>query len=203
MTRQLKKIPLRWVVASILGLISIAGLTAGVWALSLQLTGNVHVVETGVLYRSAQLNGGELADVLSKYRIRSVVNLRGENRGETWYENELKVTAAHKAVHFDVGMGATSEPEPKVIAKLVKILRTAPRPILIHCYSGADRSGLAAAIYERIVAGKSAQGAARQLSFRYGHFPWLGSGTIAMDEAYWRLSAKLVRSEQGTAFKLR
>ncbi len=171
--------------------------------MSLQVTGNIHVVEPGALYRSAQLKGEQLAEVFSKYDIRSVINLRGENRGELWYENELAVTVAHKVAHFDLGMGATSEPEPKVIAKLLKILRTAPRPILIHCYSGADRSGLAAALYERVVMGKSAQNAASQLSFRYGHFPWLGSGTVAMDKAYWHLSENLVHAGKGNANNLR
>lgn len=184
---------LRWIVTPIICAIALVGLSAGAWALHRHLSGNIHAVEPGVLYRSAQLNGDDLASVLAKYKIRSVVNLRGKNEGETWYENDLKISAAHEVAHFDVGMWASSEPEPKVVAKLLQILKTAPQPILIHCYSGADRSGLAAALYERLIKGESAQNAARQLSFWYGHFPWLGSGTVAMDRAYWRLSANTLQ----------
>lgn len=169
---------------------------AGGWALGLQLTGNVHVVDPGRLYRSAQLNGDDLSAVLTRYGIRSVINLRGRNPGDAWYDDELRVTASHGVVHFDIGMGATSEPDAKVISRLMTALRTAPRPILVHCASGADRSGLAAALYERFIKGQSAEIAAGQLSFRYGHFPWLGSGTIAMDNAFWRLSKTGMQAER-------
>ncbi len=161
--------------------IGLPGLCVGAWVLALQITGNIHVVEPGVFYRSAQLNGEQLSEILNTYHIRSVINLRGANESAAWYENELMVTAKHNAKHFDVRMGATSEPGPKLIAKLLNVLKTAPRPVLVHCYSGADRSGFAAALFERFFEHKSAQAAARQLSFWYGHFPWLGSGTVAMD----------------------
>lgn len=160
----------------------------GGWALGLQLTGNVHVVDAGRLYRSAQLNGDALANVLTRFGIRSVINLRGRNPGEWWYQNELDVSARHGALHFDIGMGATSQPDAGVIARLIKALQTAPRPVLIHCASGADRSGLAAALYERFVKGQPADVAAGQLTFLYGHFPWFGSRTAAMDDTFWRLA---------------
>lgn len=160
-------------------------LAVGGWALFLQLTGNIHAVEPNKLYRSAQLDGDDLAQVINTYKIKSVINLRGDNPGDAWYDEELKVTKAQGAQHFDVGIGATSEPEPKVMHRLIELLRNAPRPVLVHCYSGADRSGLAAALYEYLVKGESADTSAEQLSFWYGHFPWLGSRTVAMDRAFW------------------
>lgn len=163
-------------------------LAVGGWALFLQLTGNIHAVEPNELYRSAQLDGDDLAQVINTYKIKSVINLRGDNPGDAWYDEELKVTKAQGAQHFDVGIGATSEPEPKVMHRLIELLRNAPRPVLVHCYSGADRSGLAAALYEYLVKGESADTSAEQLSFWYGHFPWLGSRTVAMDRAFWSLA---------------
>lgn len=189
MIRSVKAGLLHWVLAPIACTLIVVGLSAGGWALGLQLLGNVHVVDPGILYRSAQLNGEDLVDVLTKYNIRTVINLRGDNPSEGWYKDELTIAAAHGATHFDVGMGATSEPESKVVAQLLTILKTAPRPILIHCYSGADRTGLAAALYERFLKKQSAQTASGQLSFLYGHFPWLGSRTVAMDNAFWRLAS--------------
>ena len=161
---------------------------AGGWAIGLQLVGNVHVVESGVLYRSAQLNGQKLADVMDAYGIKSVINLRGENSGSWWYDNEVAVTTAHGASHLDVRMSALQDPAVGTIAKLMETMRTAPRPILIHCQSGADRTGLAAALFERFVERRPTDIAAHQISFRYGHFPWLGSRSIAMDRTYWKLS---------------
>lgn len=193
----------RWVVLGAIGIILFVIAAASGWALELQLTGNVHVVDPGRLYRSAQLNGDALSDVLAQYGIRSVINLRGRSPGEWWYDDELKVTASHGSAHFDVGMGATSEPDAKVIFRLMIVLRTAPRPILVHCASGADRSGLAAALYERFIKGQPADVAAEQLTFRYGHFPWLGSGTIAMDNAFWRLAKTGVQAERQSSAVLR
>jgi protein tyrosine/serine phosphatase len=171
-------------------LIIVLAVSAGGWAGLLQLTGNIHAVTEGVVYRSAQLNGEQLAETLEKYRVKSVINLRGESAGDEWYSDELKVTAAQGATHYDVGMYAKQEPDAATIKRIFDVLRAAPRPLLIHCNSGSDRTGLVAAIYKYFVEGQSANEAAAQLSFRFGHFPWFGSGTVAMDEAFQRLVSK-------------
>ena len=61
----------------------------------------------------------------------------------------------------------------------------APRPILIHCRSGADRTGLASVVYLARVAHADEETAERQLSIRYGHFavPFFSSA-YAMDESW-------------------
>lgn len=179
----------RRLTTAIAAVTTVTVLAVGGWALLLQLTGNIHAVERNELYRSAQLDGDDLAQVIDKYKIKSIINLRGDNPGDAWYDDELRVSKAQGAQHYDVGIGATSEPEPNVMRKLIELLRTAPRPILVHCYSGADRSGLAAALYEYLVKKRPADTSAHQLSFWYGHFPWLGSQTIAMDQAFWGLVA--------------
>ena len=165
-----------------------AGLSAGGWALYLQIVGNIHAVAPGVVYRSAQLNGERLADTLKKYHIKSVINLRGDSDGD-WYTDELKITTVQGAQHYDLGMWAEEQPDAKTIKRMFEILKTAPRPLLIHCNSGSDRTGLVAAVYKHFIEGRSAKEAAQQLSFRYGHFPWLGSGTVAMDETFQRLTS--------------
>ena len=172
-----------------LALLLIAACVGG-WAGYLQLVGNIHAVTPGVVYRSAQLNGDRLADTLKEYKIKSVINLRGENVDEAWYTDELKLTAAQGAKHFDLGMYAKSPPDAKTLARMFEILKTAPRPILIHCASGSDRTGLVAAVYKHFIEGLTPEVAARQLSFRYGHFPWFGSGTEAMDETFTRLTSE-------------
>jgi len=170
-------------------LIIIIAASAGSWAGFLQLTGNIHAVTDGVAYRSAQLNGARLAETLQQYGIKSVINLRGDNVDDEWYTNELKLTAAQRAVHYDIGMYAKREPDAATVKRIFEVLRTAPRPILIHCSSGSDRTGLVAAIYKRFIEGRSVDEAEAQLSFRFGHFPWFGSGTVAMDEAFQHLVA--------------
>lgn len=190
LNRFLKAHPFGRVIAITVSALLICVGLAGGWAIGLQLVGNVHVVEDGVLYRSAQLNEGKLSDVISTYGIKSVINLRGQNRGLQWYDDEMKVSGAHGISHFNVRMTAVRDTDDATVTQLMETLRTAPRPMLIHCESGSDRTGLAAALYERFLKEKPAEIAAGQISFRYGHFPWLGNRTVAMDRTYWRLSSE-------------
>jgi protein tyrosine/serine phosphatase len=148
------------------------------------MVGNVHVIEDDTLYRSAQLNAEKLAGMIAAYGIKSVINLRGENRGLWWYDNEMEVTAMYGVLHFDIRMTALRGTDDATVTQLMETMRTAPRPMLIHCESGSDRTGLASALYERFVKERPAEVAGRQISFRYGHFPWLGNRTVAMDRTY-------------------
>lgn len=189
LNRFLRSHPIGRAVAIAIGAVLICTGLAGGWAIGLQLVGNFHVVEDGVLYRSAQLNDNKLSDVISAYGIKSVINLRGENKGLGWYDDEMRVSAAHGVSHFNVRMTAVRDTDDATVTQLMETLRTAPRPMLIHCESGSDRTGLAAALFERFLKERPAEIAAGQISFRYGHFPWLGNRTVAMDRTYWRLSA--------------
>lgn len=164
--------------------ILIAGLGAAGWASYLAETGNVHTVLPGQLYRSAELSRDGFERVITRLHIHTVINLRGADPGETWYENELAAVSATGVRHVDFRMSATHVPSSSKLHEIKTILATAEPPILIHCRSGADRSGLVAALYEFWIAHRPPQEATEQLSFRYGHFPWLGNRTIAMDEAW-------------------
>jgi hypothetical protein len=79
-------------------------------------------------------------------------------------------------------MSASRELTPAQMAELAQILRDAPKPVLIHCGSGSDRTGLACALY-LFDAGYPAEAVAYQLSLRFGHFPYLWSGSWAMDNS--------------------
>lgn len=154
------------------------------WVGWLQLSGNIHAIELGQAYRSAQLNGSALKDTLTEYNIKSVLNLRGEHVGTQWYDNEVAITKEAGVAHADLSLSANRQLTDEQVTKLLELLKTLPKPILIHCKSGSDRTGIAAALYEYTMAGKPAGIADDQLSFRYGHFPWLGSRTIAMENTF-------------------
>ncbi len=165
-------------------LLSPAVLMAG-YLVALQLTGNVHVVQPGIVYRSAQLGRGELEEFIKSHHIRSILNLRGDDATAEWYREEMEAVKSTGIEHFDFGIGATSPVRAAQVEQILGILRSAPKPLLIHCASGADRSGLVAALYLAEVVGEPSEKAAEQLSLLYGHFPYFGSGTVAMDESFW------------------
>ena len=159
---------------------------AGGWAGYLRLSGNFHAVDEGAVYRSGQLSGTQFSARIRENGIRTIINLRGNNAGSSWYDDELKASEAAGVGHVDFPISATHALTDQQITQLAGLLTTSPRPILIHCEGGADRTGLASAMYKYAVDGSPPSEAAAQLSFRYGHFPWLWSGTNAMDVSFAR-----------------
>jgi undecaprenyl-diphosphatase len=77
-------------------------------------------------------------------------------------------------------MASDRVPSKSEIKALLDIFGTAPKPLLIHCQAGADRSGLAAAIWKMAVDGAPKSEARKQLSVLFGHVS-IGP-TRALDE---------------------
>jgi protein tyrosine/serine phosphatase len=143
--------------------------TARLWYLKEQ--GNFHPITPGEAYRSAQLDTDELNYYFRKYGIRSIINLRGKNDGESWYAEETVFCRNFGIRHYNLGLSADKTPTPNDINELLRLFSIAPRPVLIHCQAGADRSGLAAALWKMVIDGSSKSEAMKQLSIRFGHMP--------------------------------
>ena len=156
-------------------------LTVGYY-LYMKEQGNFHPVTHGEAYRSAQLDRDELEYYIKKYNIRSILNLRGENPDNSWYKEEMEVSKEQNVKHYDISLSASREPTEDDIHKLMWISKNAQRPVLIHCQGGADRSGLAAAMWKVIVDRESKSEAEKQISILYGHIP-IGK-TSAMDRFF-------------------
>ncbi|MDP3896806.1 MAG: dual specificity protein phosphatase family protein [Mesorhizobium sp.] len=156
-----------------------------------QISGNFHVVAPGELYRSAQPTPDRLAGYVAAHGIRTVVNLRGANDGAGWYDAEKRASAALGLNHIDFAMSARARLGDERMSQLIAILLTAEKPILVHCMGGADRSGLASALYLTFVKGVAPEIAERQLSIFYGHFAVSISKTMAMDETFDAIEATL------------
>ncbi len=147
---------------------------------------NFRVVVPGKVYRSGQMDAADLALYIKTYGIKSIVNLRGKNPGQAWYQNEIATADKYKVVHYDWGFGSGTELSVKRMRALVALLRKAPKPVLIHCAGGADRSGLASALYCFAIEDQKPVRADQELSLRNGHVPLIRSKVIAMDDSFWR-----------------
>jgi protein tyrosine/serine phosphatase len=159
------------------------------------LTGNVHVVAEGELYRSAQLNTSQLRQNLKRFHIASVINLRGENPNQDWYVAELDLTQRLNVQHFDFRMSAKENFSRDDAAKLIALMAKVPKPALIHCGAGADRTSLAAALYLAAIKKSGHDAAEAQLHFMYGHIALPFLKTNAIDDSWERLEAWLGFSE--------
>jgi len=165
--------------------ILLAGAGLGGYAGYLQLVGNFHTVIEGQLYRSAQPTPAQLETYVREHGIKTVINLRGEDAKANWYGPEIAAAQNLGVEHIDFKMSASTELTPQRAEEIVAIMAAAPKPILIHCQSGSDRSGLVSALYSNRIAGEAAETAERQLSFYYGHvgIPHLSSA-YAMDKSW-------------------
>ena len=134
-----------------------------------RISKNFAVVEEGQLYRSAQLNEDELTEIVNKYHIKTVISLRGSPERTYFYEPESE-TLAKLGVRFEyIGMSDSFYPHQDEVKKIINIYQNSAGPVLIHCRVGADRTGLAAALYERFIKNKSIDESLDQLSFRHWH----------------------------------
>jgi protein tyrosine/serine phosphatase len=168
------------------------GAAAAIWlatCVGIRLSDNVHVVESGLAVRSGQLWPAELEMVIADYQIRSIISLVPAEPEQSWYRDEIAVSLAHGVSRYEMPLAAGSELTSDQLRNLVALLREAPKPMLIHSKSGADRSGLAAAIFQYAIASRSADEAGRQLSIRYGHLPYIWNSTAAMDASFKRFVA--------------
>lgn len=144
------------------------------YLLSLQLTSNFHSVVEGEFYRSGQLNEKQIVKYHDQYNIKTIINLRGNNQGKSWYDNEVKVSSKLGINHIDFRMSEKKPFTKEQVAQLIEIYKSAPKPILVHCRAGSDRTGLASAIYVAKIANEGEEEAEEQLSLYYGHIslPW-------------------------------
>ena len=173
----------------VLGTIAFLLILVFLWFVGL-LGGNVRVVESGRFYRSAQLSGANLETVIERYRIRSVVNLRGPSDRD-FYLSERAICRKEGVAHYDLSLSAYRLPTPLEVQGLVATLDRAPRPVLIHCQQGADRSGMASTIYQALYEGVPLDRAERdQLTWRYGHFAFVGTWRLARFFDPYRQTAK-------------
>lgn len=163
------------------------GIAVGAFALylgGLQITGNFHEVKAGELYRSAQPDAADLEDYVRRYGIKTVINLRGIKPGKGWYDTEVTTSKALGINHIDFPMSDRRELPVDRSMALIRLMRDAPKPILIHCKSGADRTGLASVIYLQQLGGVGEERAEWQLSPLYGHIGIPVIGPYAMDETW-------------------
>lgn len=172
------------------GVVLVAALYFSAIGIQQYVFGNIHAVVEGELYRSAQLTPQQMAEVARDHGIKSVINLRGDNTGSSWYDNEVAASKALGITHIDFRMKSSRELTDAQVSDLITAMKNAPKPALIHCHAGADRTGLAAAIYVAAIAKRGEEAAEDQLSMRYGHlteFPFWWTDAQAMARTFERL----------------
>lgn len=113
---------------------------------------------------------------LAKRGIRAILNLRGATEyGSYLLEEEACRAAGIELV--DLKFSSRTLPSREELLALDALFARLPRPFLMHCKSGADRSGFAAALYLLFREGADPAAALEQLSWRHLH---LGKGSAGI-----------------------
>ncbi len=105
---------------------------------------NFREVVTDKVYRSAQPRPAQLKKWISQYRIRTVINLRGDAGRAT--EDERAVANEMGVKMITIGLSAGKLVKRPLLTELIEAIETAQVPVLIHCRAGVDRSGTTGAL---------------------------------------------------------
>ncbi|HWA89376.1 MAG TPA: hypothetical protein VG889_05035 [Rhizomicrobium sp.] len=134
---------------------------------------NFHWVVAGDAARSAQPYLGLYGPFLRRNGIRSVINLRGHHPGFGWWDAEDAVCKREGIAHFDAMLDSKRLPLKEMLVALLDAFDAAPRPFLVKCSGGQDRTSFASALYLIHRGGWDAMARAEAQFARwpYLHFP--------------------------------
>jgi hypothetical protein len=169
----------KWIVAMSLAM----AIGVAIWW-HISLNPRFSAVIDNQVYRSAQLSASRLDEVVQTYGIRTIIALLGSENGALWYENEKTVAERHQVQMLNIDFGSHDLPSYNRLNQLVDALLSAPRPILLHCYRGSDRSGMASAIALILNDASSLETIEKQFSWRFGVIPFSNSIGILFFDQY-------------------
>jgi len=139
---------------------------------------NFHKVDDGV-YRSAQLTPWRLKKIIKKYGIKTIINLRGNNKNYL-YKREKEICEEMGVKYLTVSLLSRS-PErirKEELEKLVDILKNSEKPILFHCKAGADRTGFVAVLWHLLNGRDKKWAINKELRLKYMYLSWSKAGKI-------------------------
>lgn len=134
---------------------------------------NFHWVVPGEAARAMQAWAGGVKSFLRRRGIKAIVNLRGRNDDLSWWKKETAVARGLGIAHLDAMLDSRKLPTRAMLERLIESFDTAPRPFLLKCSGGQDRTSFAAALYLIHRDGWDALETARAqfARFPYLHFP--------------------------------
>ena len=138
---------------------------------------NLHSID-GKMFRCSQPSPKQLKTFKEKYSFKTILNLRGEN-GLSAYNLEKKTCQDLNLTLVNFRAYSRNPPEFHEIQKLTKIFNDIDYPALMHCKSGADRTGVVAALYRILHLKESVEKSfKKELHWKYGHIKSSNTGVL-------------------------
>jgi protein tyrosine phosphatase (PTP) superfamily phosphohydrolase (DUF442 family) len=116
---------------------------------------------------------------LAQQGIQTIITLRG-NRTTPWalLENEACTRLGLRLE--TLALRSQRAPSRHDLQTLIELFRSVGKPVLFHCKSGADRTGLASVIFLLVIEKQPLAQARKMLSWRYAHLSCTKAGVLDM-----------------------
>ena len=131
----------------------------------------------GKMYRSNQPYPFQIKKDIKKYKIKSIINLRGERHCSSFYL-EKDYCKKNKLKLYNFPISSRDLPDKEKLIDFYILLQEIEYPCVMHCKSGADRAGLAAALYLIYKQNYSLLDAKKQLTFKHLHIKYAKTGIL-------------------------
>jgi protein tyrosine/serine phosphatase len=133
---------------------------------------NFGVVEPGRLFRSGQISEHVIRKTIEKNHVGLILSLSGDESADLEAEKsaaaDLRVDRVYLGGLAGDGLGDPNV-YPKALEQIIKANRNG-KAVLVHCQSGAQRTGGVVAAYRILVEGQPEAQAFEEMG-RYGHDP--------------------------------
>jgi protein tyrosine/serine phosphatase len=111
-------------------------------------TNNFYTVVPDKFYRSSQPTVTDIKDWQKKYNIKSILNLRGN---KIYEEDPIAIKINEYSKQHNITINSIELKSSRVLShmelqNIINILDKLPKPLLVHCRNGVDRTGLVSAI---------------------------------------------------------
>jgi protein tyrosine phosphatase (PTP) superfamily phosphohydrolase (DUF442 family) len=152
----------------------------------------IHTIVESRIYRSAQLSDIVLERHINTKGIKTIINLRGKSDDDERFLDEESLTQEYDIDLFNIRLDPNELPEYRKLMRIISILTTLRKPVLIHCLRGVDRTGFVSAIALILEKNVPLSKAKQQFSWKYGVLPFYRSVGPYFFSQYedWLLSAK-------------
>ncbi len=134
------------------------------------------------LYRSEQPAPSDIPD-LKKFGIRTVLSLRHYH-----HDSRAFAQADIQALQHEMNAGSASVSD---LVAVLKIIHAAPKPVLVHCWHGSDRTGFVVAGYRMVFMNWTADEAIHELR----------SGGFGLHESWYPNLAQVLKAMDVSAVR--
>lgn len=121
----------------------------------------------GGMYRENQPSPKRIAE-WAEMGIKTNINLRGESP-KGFYLLEKEACEKHGITMIDFRVYSRDTHTPEKIRAAKELFESIEYPAVMHCKSGADRTGIMGVLYRHFHMGDSIEDAMEQLKFKYLH----------------------------------